>query len=252
MKNFIKNHKPVIIYGAVLLVIIIVALSVCLSRGGKPSAEITNPQTQIPAVVMDDGKSISQQKGAEAVPSDKSDSETSGEDENTGEDNAEETNREVVQPGKPANESESTSSGLQDTKPQENETSKKVDVCRLVVDCHTILQYAGAKKHDITIPENGILYDFPDIAVQENESAFDLISKVFQEKNIKMEYQKNPFGNSVYITGIDGIKEFDCGGSSGWLYKINGEFPTVALNEYKVQPNDTIELIYTCDMGNDL
>ena len=58
--------------------------------------------------------------------------------------------------------------------------------------------------------------------------------------------------NSAYIEGIGNIYEFDCGELSGWLYKVNGNFPSYGCSRYKLKPGDKVEWVYTCDLGNDV
>lgn len=52
------------------------------------------------------------------------------------------------------------------------------------------------------------------------------------------------FGSTVYVSGIDGLKEFDHGPSSGWMYKVNGTPPNIGAGAYKVKAGDTIIWYY--------
>ena len=55
-----------------------------------------------------------------------------------------------------------------------------------------------------------------------------------------------------YIEGIANLYEFDCGPLSGWMYQVNGWFPSFNMGQYKIERGDSIELIYTCDLGEDV
>ena len=69
-----------------------------------------------------------------------------------------------------------------------------------------------------------------------------------------MEYQgadENNFG-SVYIQGINYLYEFSCGPLSGWMYKVNGEFPNRGCSKYELNDGDVIEWVYTCNLGMDV
>ena len=44
----------------------------------------------------------------------------------------------------------------------------------------------------------------------------------------------------------------DCGGSSGWMYSVNGWFPNYGCSQYVLQPGDVLCLLYTCDLGKDI
>ena len=52
------------------------------------------------------------------------------------------------------------------------------------------------------------------------------------------------FGYTVYVSGIDGLKEFDHGPSSGWMYKVNGTPPNIGAGAYKVKAGDTVIWYY--------
>lgn len=52
------------------------------------------------------------------------------------------------------------------------------------------------------------------------------------------------FGSTVYVSGIDGLKEFDHGPSSGWMYKVNGIPPNIGAGAYKVKAGDQVIWYY--------
>ena len=59
-------------------------------------------------------------------------------------------------------------------------------------------------------------------------------------------------GGMVYVSGIGYLYEFDYGDLSGWMYRVNGETPSVGCAEYALSDGDQVEWLYTCDLGNDL
>ena len=69
-----------------------------------------------------------------------------------------------------------------------------------------------------------------------------------------MQKEGIPFehNSSYYISGIDNLYEFQFGDLSGWMYLVNGETPSVGCGEYKLSDGDTVQWLYTCDIGNDL
>ena len=52
------------------------------------------------------------------------------------------------------------------------------------------------------------------------------------------------FGSTVYVSGIDGLNEFDHGPSSGWMYKVNGTPPNIGAGAYKVKAGDQVIWYY--------
>lgn len=52
------------------------------------------------------------------------------------------------------------------------------------------------------------------------------------------------FGSTVYVSGIDGLKEFDHGRSSGWMYKVNGTPPNIGAGAYRLKAGDQVIWYY--------
>ncbi|MGI6485660.1 MAG: S-layer homology domain-containing protein [Tepidanaerobacteraceae bacterium] len=55
-----------------------------------------------------------------------------------------------------------------------------------------------------------------------------------------------------YIAGIDGQNEFDKGPGSGWMFSVNGKFPTLGVDSVVVKNGDLIEWFYTSNLGDDI
>ncbi len=47
-------------------------------------------------------------------------------------------------------------------------------------------------------------------------------------------------GSPSYVTSIDGLAEGADGKTSGWMYEVNGEAPSVAANEFQLSSGDTV------------
>ena len=75
---------------------------------------------------------------------------------------------------------------------------------------------------------------------------------MYSAKQKKIAVEKKGFGNSIYISSIAGISEFDKGAKSGWIYKVNGEILSISCNDYKLTDKDKIEWIYSIDLGKDV
>lgn len=57
---------------------------------------------------------------------------------------------------------------------------------------------------------------------------------------------------SAYIAGINYLYEFDYGDLSGWMYRVDGEFPEVGCMSYALSGGEKIEWLYTTNIGKDL
>ena len=61
-----------------------------------------------------------------------------------------------------------------------------------------------------------------------------------------------PIYNSAYIEGIANLYEFDVGNESGWMFRVNDWFPNYGCSRYVLKDGDTVEWVYTCDLGKDV
>lgn len=98
---------------------------------------------------------------------------------------------------------------------------------------------------DAYVPENGIIYAGT-VTFTAGETAFDLLKRICSSQGIALEYSYTPMYRSYYVEGIHHLYEFDCGSSSGWLYKVNGTFPNYGSSGYTVRDGDSISWQYTC------
>ena len=93
------------------------------------------------------------------------------------------------------------------------------------------------------IPEDGTLFNTT-LTVPKGSTALDAIKAAALDSNVEIKE------NRGYIRGIGGLYEKDCGGASGWMYSVNGTFPNVSSDKYKLNSNDKIELHYTVEIGD--
>ena len=128
------------------------------------------------------------------------------------------------------------------------------NICFLAIDCATILnnlENLNSDKADI-LPTDGIILEKTEISFASGETVYDLLIRVCKEKEIQTEATWSPMFDSYYINGIGNIYELDCGEMSGWMFCVNGEFPSVGCNQYEIAVGDVIEFRYSCDWGADI
>lgn len=126
--------------------------------------------------------------------------------------------------------------------------------CTVSISCAAILENLdrlNAEKADL-IPADGVLLAPAAVEFAEGESVFDVLKRVCRENKIHMEFSETPVYQSAYIEGIGNLYEFDCGEGSGWMYRVNGEFPNYGCSRYTLADGDTVEWVYTCDFGADV
>ena len=122
--------------------------------------------------------------------------------------------------------------------------------CTLSIRCDTALGKTSEKAE--ILPEDGVILEEETVSFDEGESVFDVLYRETRDKKIHMEFSETPLYDSVYIEGIGNLYEFDCGALSGWMYKVNGVFPSYGCSKYILCDGDVIEWVYTCDLGEDV
>lgn len=101
------------------------------------------------------------------------------------------------------------------------------------------------------VPGDGQILPAMVYSFDPGESVLDLVQRVLRDEEIHFDILHNPVYKSAYIRGINNIYEFDVGPLSGWLYRVNGDFPSYGLSAYFLEAGDEVELVYTCDLGRD-
>lgn len=125
------------------------------------------------------------------------------------------------------------------------------NVCYVTISCKTAIDSGELDKTMLgLLPADGIILDSYEVKYDDGASVFDVIASAVRTNSIHMEYSGTK--TVPYIEGVANLYEFDCGGLSGWMYRVNGWFPTFSMGQYKVERGDVIELIYTCDLGKDV
>ncbi|WP_379132168.1 DUF4430 domain-containing protein [Paenibacillus sp. sgz500958] len=98
--------------------------------------------------------------------------------------------------------------------------------------------------------DSGVILAPSEVEVKKGDNVIDILKRVTRKNKIQMEFQGA--GPLAYIVGIDNLYEYDKGAESGWMYKVNGEFPDIGAGAYPVNPGDQIEWLYTLDLGQDI
>jgi hypothetical protein len=98
--------------------------------------------------------------------------------------------------------------------------------------------------------DHGVILEMCSCPWEENITVLGVLVGVAREQGIQMEYSGVAAG--AYVEGIDNLYEFDYGAKSGWMYRVNGEIPQMSAGAYHLSPGDTIEWMYTEDLGRDL
>ena len=136
--------------------------------------------------------------------------------------------------------------------PEEN----KVLRCTFEIRCDTLANNPDNVENEAIrkyIPADGVILAATEMEFTEGETVFDALKRVTRAKDIQMEFRfDNLYTGGAYIEGINYLYEFDGGVLSGWMYKVNGQFPNYGCAGYTLQDGDEVVWIYTCDLGADV
>lgn len=118
--------------------------------------------------------------------------------------------------------------------------------CTVQAECKSILGKKNKFKKDASlIPSDGVILSPVKVYLDDGATAYDALKKACAENGIALNIQNSSFGG-VYVVGIGGICEKDCGAQSGWVYTVNGQSPSTGLSNYKIKNGDTLVLSYVC------
>ena len=140
--------------------------------------------------------------------------------------------------------------------PVEPETATEggTATCTFYISCATILnnmEDCDEEKKPL-VPSDGVILPRCTVTFTEGESVFDVLQRVCRENRIPMEFSWTAIYNSAYVEGIYNLYELDVGALSGWMYSVNGWFPNYGCSRYELHDGDTVEWVYTCDLGYDV
>lgn len=134
----------------------------------------------------------------------------------------------------------------------ETEIEPIIESVTISINCATVLNSDISEKLLSILPNDGIILSDITVDIADGQSVFDVLKMVCLDKNIQLEYVNTPIIGGAYIEGIANLYEFDAGGLSGWTYRVNGLFPNVSVSNYILRNGDKIELLYTCNLGEDV
>ncbi|MBR4342699.1 MAG: DUF4430 domain-containing protein [Lachnospiraceae bacterium] len=129
-----------------------------------------------------------------------------------------------------------------------SDTGKKDDTFGMVtmsIRCDIL----NGKNTDEHIPKDGCILDTTEFEISRGDTAYDVLLEAAKKYSISVEHEGS--SELAYISGINFLYEHDFGDLSGWVYKVNGELPSVGCAGYVLKDKDVIEWCYTLDLGND-
>lgn len=130
-----------------------------------------------------------------------------------------------------------TTSSAQRAEPAK--TEKSTVTVTFSISCKNALNYGA------DVPSDGYFLSPVSYTAEEGETVFDALKALCKDNGISLKYQ-----DIYYIQGIGGLNEKDCGGQSGWMYRVNGTAPNKAACRYTLSDGDRVEWYYVTSSGD--
>ena len=147
------------------------------------------------------------------------------------------------------NQESSSSSGSDEALPP---SDSKTLSCTIEIRCDTILNNMEKLKagKEGYVPSDGVILRTTEVKFTQGETAFDILKRACSSRGIQLEYKASSAYGTSYVQGINNLYEYDCGNTSGWLYKVNGWFPDYGASNYRLKDGDVIVFCYSCSQGD--
>ena len=151
----------------------------------------------------------------------------------------------------PANEQSVTSPPSEQT----HKSDEELHFCTVEIRCDTVTDTSKLENEAVVpyIPADGTILECTTVEFTPGETAFDVLKRATFDNGIQLEFrQDGTYTGNVNIEGIGYLYDFDAGALSGWMYKVNGQFPNKGTGGFQVSDGDELVWVYTCDLGMDV
>lgn len=93
----------------------------------------------------------------------------------------------------------------------------------------------------VTVPSDGVMASGVSLELTPGQTAFDAL----QQTGLALDYSGSPSRKNVYLRGIGGLYERDCGASSGWVFSVNGKYPNTSCSNVSLNDGDAVSFQFT-------
>ena len=111
----------------------------------------------------------------------------------------------------------------------------------------------GDEKHGDTKTPHGlkkgglVTWASEKVQADTTNTVWDVLKKFMDDHKITYKADDKNSYNTIYISYVNGLGEFDNGPKSGWMYTVNGIHPNVGVADKYIQDKDEIILHYSDD-----
>lgn len=117
----------------------------------------------------------------------------------------------------------------------------------LYISCATVLDNMDKCSDSVKglIPADGVILSAT-VTITEGESVMSVLKRACGDAGIPVS------SSGSYVKGINGLFEKNVGRSSGWMYCVGGTFPNYGADSYTLSGGESIQWLYTCNLGADV
>ena len=91
------------------------------------------------------------------------------------------------------------------------------------------------------MPSDGVMVSGLSLELTPGQTAFDAL----QQTGLALDYSGSPSRKDVYLRGIGGLYQKDCGPSSGWVFSVNGVYPNTSCSKVALSDGDVVSFQFT-------
>lgn len=125
-------------------------------------------------------------------------------------------------------------------KEQAEEPQKKEITVSFSISCKNAVAYGSENA-----PKSGYFIRPEEYTGKNGITVFDVLEAECKSHGIELTYK-----DKYYIQGIGGLAEKQCGGGSGWMYRVNGVAPHKAAVGYYLKDGDVVEWYYVTNIND--
>ncbi|HJB74798.1 MAG TPA: DUF4430 domain-containing protein [Candidatus Eubacterium faecale] len=215
-----KKKQLILICSAVLFVLVAV-FSILAVKGARGEKQTVPAESSVSRQISSESGSGAE-KDSSAAPAQKEENSSAN---RTAAGNEKEKN---------SNSQNAPQNPARETAAEKKETTQKQ---KITVTFSVTCKNALANGADV--PQSGYIIDQTEITLKNGQTVFDALEAACDKNSVSLRYQ-----SKSYITEIGGLAEKDCGGASGWMYRVNGTNPRKAASKYVLKDGDTVEWYY--------
>lgn len=215
-----KKKQFILICSAVLFVLVAV-FSILAVKGARGEKQTVPAESSVSRQISSESGSGAE-KDSSAAPAQKEENSSAN---RTAAGNEKEKN---------SNSQNAPQNPARETAAEKKETTQKQ---KITVTFSVTCKNALANGADV--PQSGYIIDQTEITLKNGQTVFDALEAACDKNSVSLRYQ-----SKSYITEIGGLAEKDCGGASGWMYRVNGTNPRKAASKYVLKDGDTVEWYY--------